>query len=573
MIRSIHIENFALIKDQTVELEPGLNIVTGETGSGKSIFAMAAAGIFGDDISNDQISYGETNLKIQCELEFDAEKCDRIKSMTDIEADNNIYILSRMVLDKGKNSIRLNGSIISLSTLKQIGAMIFDFHTQNETRELLKKENQVRLLDQFCGGDLVAQLDEYNMILSQMNNKKRKLKELLRDKNDLETKKDILSYQVAEIEKAKLRKNEYEELNNRKRIQENSGKILRSLSDINEVLSGTEGSDINVSDNIKKASKEFDRLSIYFNAYSGIAEELSGIYWRIREIAEEVVGRISDMEYDPAELDDIISRIDLIDKLKKKYGAGIDEILETLEKKKAELIEAENTDIVISNLENDISRDENTLMQLNEVILNKRKGASGELCEKIVGELLDLDMKDVMFDVFFIDRNSNNNVFYQNGNQEVRFAISTNKGQPLKYLDEISSGGEMSRVMLVFKKLISSFDDTDILVFDEIESGVSGAAAFKVGKKIYDISTYRQVICITHIPQVAVFSGNHYKVYKTEKNGVTFSMIEKLSQGDKILEIGKLLGGNRITENALKNAEELIKASMEYIKNTTERNL
>ena len=550
MIRNIHIENFALIKNQTILFKSGLNIITGETGSGKSILAAAIAGIFGEDISNQKILHGEDKLKIQCEITLNDAKCAEIMQMTDIESEDGVYVISRIVQGKGKNSIRLNGDIISLNTLKQIGESIFDFHTQNETKELLKRENQIKLLDQFSENGFKEKYEYFRKLYQENLRLEKKLLENQEMTTDNETRKDILKYQINEIEKGEVTANEYEDLVKRKDILINSEKIIRSLTEISKTIEV---------ENIRKISKEFEVLSNYYDEYANIIEELSDMYWKLKDIQDEVNMRIANIEYDPIEIDQIVSRIDILDRLRKKYGSTYKEILTTLKNKRNELEELENINISTKNIESRIKLNKYELLKINSIILNYRKKAAEKLCEKIVTELKDLDMENIKFEVRFKRR-----ALGINGDYEVRFVISTNKGQPLRYLDEISSGGEMARVMLVFKKLISSFDETDILVFDEIESGVSGATAFRLGQKIFDISLSRQVICITHIPQITVFSKTHFQVLKIEDHGVTFSVVRELGEKQKENEVAKLLGSKMVTKNTLVNAQELISAGEDY---------
>jgi DNA repair protein RecN (Recombination protein N) len=570
MITGIHIENFALIKNQHFEPGTGLNIVTGETGAGKSLLAAAIAGIFGEDVSSDQILHGQSRLDIQCELELSREKCAIITDMTGVEADDDIFVLSRTIQEKGKNSVRLNGAIISLSMLRQIGELVFDFHTQNETKQLLKKENQTRLLDQFCSPGFYKTLEEYNRIYNSDISSREKLGRLMNDIRDKEARRDILNYQIKEIEDTDPDEKTYNELRARRDLLVNSEKIARSLGMIAELISEDDITGEDTAEKIRKAAREFGSLSGFYSDYSKKETELEDIYWKLKEISEEVKIRMQELEYDPLEIDEIISKIDAVDKLKKKYGDTISDIHKTLDEKKRELDELINSDISIAKLDEAIAENRKKLTLLDKVLLDERNKAAVKLSKSIIEELRDLDMPDVHFEVRFSKKNLKDKEFALNGSHEARFAISTNKGQPLKNLDEISSGGEMARVMLIFKKLNSSFDDTDILVFDEIESGVSGSTAFKVGKKMYDISKTKQVICITHIPQIAVFSENHFKVFKVEKDGTTYSVVEPLDEEKKIKEIGKLLGGYRITENAVLNAEELLKLGKEYMEDRDE---
>ena len=565
MITGIHIENFALIKNQHIEPGAGLNIVTGETGAGKSLLAAAIAGIFGEDVSSDQILHGKNRLDIQCVLELSNEKCTIITDMTGVGAEEGTYVISRTIQDKGKNSVRLNGSIISLSMLRQIGELVFDFHTQNETKQLLKRENQTRLLDQFCTADFFNIFEEYNRVYSSDISSRDKLNRLMNDISDKETRRDILRYQIAEIEDISPDENRYNELCNRRDLLINSEKIARSLDMIAKLLSGDDVTGEDTAEKIRSAAREFGALSGFYPEYSKTQTELEDIYWNLKDISEGVKIRIQELEYDPLEIDEIISKIDAVDKLKKKYGHTIGGIYKTLEDKKRELDELINSDISIAKLEETISENRKRLILLDKMLLDERNKAAVKLSESIIEELRDLDMPNVRFEVRFSKKNLKDREFALNGTYEARFAISANKGQPLKNLDEISSGGEMARVMLVFKKLNAVFDDTDILVFDEIESGVSGSTAFKVGKKIYDISKEKQVICITHIPQIAVFSNNHFKVYKAENDGSTYSVVEPLDEDMKITEIGKLLGGYKVTENAVLNARELLKLGKEYM--------
>lgn len=570
MIKTIHIENFALIKNQTVEFEKRLNIVTGETGSGKSILAYAISGVFGYEISTDQILHGCESLKIQCEIELSEKKCGEIFGLTDIEAEHGTYIVSRTVLDKGKNSIRLNGSIISAATLKQIGEMIFDFHSQNETKELLKKENQSRLLDQFCEIGFIEVYEKYRELYESNISISKKISQIKKNIDTNLEKRDFLKFQIDEIEAASLKEDELSLLNKKKEILINSEKIIRSFGSVINFFGSDEAQSFDLCANIKGAAAEMEYLAKYHEELLGSVTQLNDIYWQLFEIRQDIAQRMSAFEFDPNELDSVIGRLDFISRLQKKYGSTIRDIQNRCKEFKDELLMIENSDMSIEAFEKIYAENEAKLFKLEKELFDYRKEAASRLKEKVTSDLKGLDMPDAEFEVRFIGKDLKKQNFHTNGNHDIRFAISTNKGQPLKYLDEISSGGEMARVMLVFKNLISIFDDTDILVFDEIESGISGPTAFKVGKRIFDIAKNRQVICITHIPQIAAFSDDHFMAAKKDEMGSTYSYIKKLDFGQKINEIAKLLGASRVTEKALHNSTELIQAAKEYIKESKE---
>ena len=560
MILTLNIKNLALIKNETIDFEKGLNIITGETGAGKSILVKAISCIFGEDLSKEFISFGEDTMIIEALIETDVEKAKKISLISGIEKlDDNQFIISRIIRLNARTSNKLNGQIISNKRLMEIGDILCDIHNQDETSLLMKKDAQLQLVDTFGGAKLFDLKSEYLVLLNKYKKLKSKKNNLISNNDKREQKIDLLNYQINEIKKINPVEGEDIELQNRKEVLENSEKISISMNEAYGALVSADHTNKNVLDNIKFASNFLGRVSQYDDTIEKLEKKLDEYYWEIEDITQTLFQKIEEFEFSPKELDLVIERLELIRKVKRKYGKTIEEVYEYLNNSINELNEISDIEFSISKLSKELTLIEVEIASRIEEILILRKKACEFLEVEVKKELEDLDMAKLDFEIQLKKQETEYNA---NANYEAIFLISPNQGQPLKEFSLITSGGEMARVMIVFKNLITNFDNTDTIIFDEIESGVSGPIAFNVGKKIKSISKKHQVICITHTPQVAAFSDSHFNVRKFQENNETKTQVSKLNYEEKQNEIAKLLGGRVISDQAISNAIYLMENAL-----------
>jgi DNA repair protein RecN (Recombination protein N) len=563
MLTQIEIKNIALIDNISIELGEGLNILTGETGAGKSIIIDSITAVLGSRVSKDIIRTGADKASIQAVFHVDYEKLsDVLESIgVDVEEDGTL-ILSREFNISGKNTCRVNGKLVTVSTLKEIGERIIDFHGQHDNQSLIKVENHIELLDLF-GGEKIRNLKQkYSELLADYKALKNKIKQLSVGIGEREKKIDILKYQIDEIKQSELKPGEEEELNKKRDILANSEEILSSLSYAYQVLYLGNNIKTPVFDNLNEAISEMRKIGKFNDKYMHLADRLEDVYYQIEDITHELRKERDIIEFDPALLDKIEERISLIYKLKRKYGNSIKEILEYCSGLEFELEEILKSEETVSHLNAQLGKIESKLFKIAESINAERINAAKVLETKIGSDLNDLDMKKARFKVYIeFDKefdSKKERKFLENGLDKVEFLISPNAGEPMKPLSKIASGGEMSRIMLAIKTILANVDNIPTMVFDEIDSGVSGKASARIGEKLSFISRNHQVICVTHLAQIACMADNHYLIEKKSDGQKTRTMVRKL-EGDQIIdEVARILGGVSISDITRKHAQEML---------------
>jgi DNA repair protein RecN (Recombination protein N) len=563
MLTQIEIKNIALIDNISIELGKGLNILTGETGAGKSIIIDSITAVLGSRVSKAIIRTGTDKASIQAVFHVDYEKLSDVLGSigVDVEEDGTL-ILSREFNISGKNTCRVNGKLVTVSVLKEIGERIIDFHGQHDNQSLIKVENHIELLDLF-GGEKIRELKQkYSELLTDYKVLKSKIKQLSVGVGEKEKKIGILKYQIDEIKQSGLKIGEEEELNKKRDILANSEVILSSLSYAYQALYSGNNIKTPVFDNLNEAISEMRKISKFNDKYMHLANRLEDVYYQIEDITHELRRERDSIEFDPALLDKVEERISLIYKLKRKYGNSIKEILEycsSLEFELEEIIKSEET---VSHLTGQLEKIESKLFKIAESINSERVNAAKVLEIKIGSELNDLDMKKTRFKVYIeFDKefdSKKERKFLENGLDKVEFLISPNAGEPMKPLSKIASGGEMSRIMLAIKTILANVDNIPTMVFDEIDSGVSGKASARIGEKLSFISRNHQVICVTHLAQIACMADNHYLIEKKSDGQKTRTMVRKL-EGDQIIdEVARILGGVSISDITRKHAQEML---------------
>lgn len=569
MLLQLDIHNIALIDKVSIELGKGLNILTGETGAGKSIIIDSINAILGERISRDLIRTGREKAMVEAVFQIDFERLSDIFESLGIEAEeDDTLIISREFSVSGKNVCRINGKMVAISILKAIGERIIDIHGQFDNQSLLRTESHIELLDSFGGAKILLLKQLYAEQLIEFKAIRKKLKELSGDKKERERKIDLLKFQIEEIKKARLKSGEEEELIKQKLLLTSSEKILNTLANSYELLYSGNNVKNSVSDNLNEAVTELNLIVKLDDKFNNIAKKLQEVSYQLDDIIEDIRKERDLVEYNPNLLEQVEERIDTIFKLKRKYGNTTTEILEYCNKIELELDEINKSEEIVDELREKMNVLSSALFESASGLNEERLKASLMLESKICLELAELEMKkaqfkvDVEFDSSF-DQNGERK-YTLNGLNKIEFLISPNTGEPLKSLSKIASGGEMSRIMLAIKTILADSDKIPTLIFDEIDIGVSGRAAHKVGEKLAFLSKKHQVICVTHLAQIASMADDHYLIEKnaTEENTVT--TVKKLVNDGIKNEIARILGGSEITEITLKHAEEILDSAGKY---------
>lgn len=552
MILEMYMKNCALIEESRLTINNGLNILTGETGAGKSIIIEALGLCLGEKYDRTFLRKG-TNKGV-CEI-LVSSKSSNLKSILekyDIDFEDEEIIITRVIYSDGKSVARINGRTVKVSILKEVASTIVDLHSQHQNQLLLNRDTHIRFLDLFGEKDIQGFKDIYKQSYNKFNKLKKELNELNENKDDREIQReiDLLKFQINEIDSANLNVDEYENLKNQRDIMRNSEKIYRNLSLSYEKLYDGE---INAVDLIGSASKELTDISSYDKNIADYSENIERIMYEIQDIAREIRNYKENISFNPYEMEEVEQRIDQINNLRRKYGNSIEDIFEYREKIQNRLDEILNRDEKVATLKSELESMEKILYDQANEIRKARKKVAIDLQDVLLKELHSLNMKNVVFEVNFREVQ-----FNQNGCDDVEFMASFNLGEDIKPIYKVASGGEMSRFMLAFKTILADIDEIDTLVFDEIDTGISGIAAQIVGEKLSKIGKKKQVICITHLPQIAANGDTHYQIEKNTSNNRTFTNIKELTIEEKVEEIARLIAGNNITEKTIEHAHELI---------------
>jgi len=538
MIHHISIRNFAIIENTEVDFEEGLNIITGETGSGKSIVIEAVSLALGSRADSSYVRNGADKAVIQLAGELNGEE----------------IVITREISAAGKNLCRLNGEIVTLTQLNQISRKLADIHGQYDNQSLLNPDNHITLVDSYRHETIDVLKDTVKEDFERYAQVRTQLGRLLASEKENLRKMDFMRYEAAEIEKANLRPGEDQDLEDRISILQNSEKIFENIEKAYGILYNQSPSAM---DGIRSGMRAVEEVSGFSSEISALSQEFGDVYYHLEDIIRQLRNIKDSLTFHPEELDASIARLNLIDGLKKKYGNTIEEILEYYDKISRQLNLFENFDEHKARLEKELKSSAAALRSSCSALTEARKQSASELSEKIQTELVDLNFADAQLDIRIVPLEKPT----ENGMDQVDILISTNRGEPMKPLTRVASGGEMSRIMLAFKNIISSYDDIPTLIFDEIDTGISGITASIVGRKLKDISRHHQIICITHLPQIAACGHRNYRIYKESDEISTFTNVEALSSEEKVQEIARLLGGDHITEITLQSARELIESS------------
>ncbi|KPI51566.1 DNA repair protein RecN [Clostridioides difficile] len=553
MILELYMKNCALVEELRLSIDKNLNILTGETGSGKSIIIDALGLCLGDKYDRSFLRKGTDKGLVEAVFLSDNIYLKKILDENDISIeDDNLLVITRLIYSDGKSTARINGRTVKVSFLREIASTLIDIHGQHQNQALFNKDTHLKFLDLFGENELEKFKVAYKKVYNKYSEVKKALNCLTENKDEMQIQReiDLLKFQINEIEVANLNKNEYEDLLKQREVYRNSEKIYNNL---NLSYSKLHNGEYNVIDLIGLASKELNDISKYDSVLSEYSDTVERIMYELQDISSDIRNYKDNIDFEPYELEQIELRIDEINNLRRKYGDSIDDIFEYYEKIKDRLDEILNRDERVEQLKSQLMNIEEDLKIKANKLTKARTEVATTLEKILLDELKSLNMKNVMFKVNFEE-----GPFTLNGIDDIEFMISFNLGEDIKPIYKVASGGEMSRFMLAFKTILADIDDIDTLVFDEIDTGISGIAAQIVGEKLSDIAKKKQIICITHLPQIAANADTHYCIEKDTSNNRTFTNVSKLNQSQRKNEIARLIAGNNITEKTIEHASEII---------------
>ena len=545
MITSLHIKNIGIIDEININLNEGFNVLTGETGAGKTLIIDALQIISGGRFSKEMVRRGENFSYVEMSLYL---------PNRDFEEDT--VIVSREMNLKGKNLCKINGRLVTVSELKEFMKKIIDIHGQNENQTILDSSTHIELLDGFANEEILEVKNNYVKLYEEDLEIKKLLNENYGDDREKQRKLDLLKYEVEEISSANLKVGEDEELEEKRKLIISSEKIVNNLQEAELQISE------NVIENLNTAIRAMEKIESYKEDYSALVGELKNAYYELQEAARDISCHKEEIYFDEEEQKEIEERVDLIHSLKRKYGNSVEEILEYKQKKIEEIEQIENLDSYIAELKQKQKDLEKEMKKLAEKMHIIREKYINILEEQVNKELEDLEMKNAKFSVKFLEKE--NFEFNKNGIDKLEFMLQTNIGEQAKPLVKIASGGEMSRIMLAIKNVLADVDKTPVLIFDEIDTGISGVAANSTGEKMKAISRNHQVICVTHQASIAAKGDYNYYICKEVKNNKTLTKIKLLTESEVIREIARISSGD-ITEAAINNAKELRERKLKLV--------
>lgn len=557
MLSYISVKNFAIIENIEVYFKKGMTALTGETGAGKSLLIDAIGLLLGDRATTNIVRTGSDKAIVEGIFVYSSEKIKDTLNNLGINSDSNELIIKRQITISNNNVIKVNNHSVTLSQLKDITSLLADIHTQFDTHRLINPQTYIDIIDGFESDKTNKLIEIYQEKLSLYKKELKELNILKNSNTDLLERLDLMKFQVEELESYNLEINEEDDLIDKVEKMQNYDKIYQNLNEAIILLENT-----SAIDNIYTASKRIESIKEYSESFNVLNNRLSESYYELLDTFEELKKEADSLDFDPKLLDSYEERLNILTTLKRKYRKKLPDLIDYLEKTKQDILNIDNFDEVIRVKEKDVRISFDTVKS-EALSLNKlRKKTSLYIETELLKTLEDLELKKTNFKIVFLnnidDNYSNSSQFFSNGIDEVDFLITTNIGEPLKPLSKSASGGEMSRIMLGLKNLLVNSLELSLIIFDEIDSGVSGYVASQVAKKMKAISKSTQVICITHISQVAALSDNHLFISKSVENGRTKAYIKELLKEDRVNEIAQMISGDHVTISALQSARELL---------------
>jgi DNA repair protein RecN (Recombination protein N) len=559
MLQLLHIENIAVIEKADITFGPGLNVLTGETGAGKSIVIDALSAVIGGRTSKELIRTGASAATVTAV--FSGVDLTEWLDDNGIEKDEDgALLLMRKVAADGKSTYRVNGCPVTAAQLRELGGLLIDIHGQNDGRKLLDESAHRGYLDSF-GGHREA-LDTYAAAYKALRDKQAEIEKLSMDESEKERRLDSLRFQLGELEKADIHPGELAEKTARRDLLKNASKVTDALDSALYALNGGDSTEGAVA-LIKEAESQTASAARWADSLKSIAERLKDLLYNAQDVTEELRDQRGGLEFSPGELDALEQRLDTLRRLMRKYGGSEEELLAFRDKCRSELDEIEFSSEKLVKLEKELEQLKSDAVKKACVLSDKRREAATRLEARIKAELSGLNMAGVRFQVAF-DAVGGDLGLNGAGCDEVRFLMSANAGEAPGRISHIASGGELSRIMLALKNVMTENGELATMVFDEVDAGVSGIAAQRVGEKLTDLSRDRQVLCVTHLPQLAVMADVHFEIEKKTENGRTFTYVNELSLEGRKKELARLIGGEHITETTLASAAEQLKAAEAY---------
>lgn len=548
MLELLHIENIAIIEAADIEFAPGFNALTGETGAGKSIVIDSLSAVLGQRTSRELIRTGAEKAFVSAAFSGMAPELTETLGIQP-EADGTL-LLQREIQTDGKNVCRVNGRPVTVGQLRALGARLLNIHGQHDGQQLLDEEQHIVYLGSF--GRVESLAITYAEKYKNFTDIRRKIGALQMDEAEKARRVDTLQYQIEELRRAKLTPGEEEELTARRGMLRNAEKFLDAVAGADYALNGDDSGGGALSA-LRQAQDALGGVRHLDDAFGQLYERLGEAYSEVYDIAATVEDKRGELDVSPGELDRVESRMDLLYRLKKKYGATVEDMLDYQARCEAELAQIEDAGDTLARLEQALSKAEKEARQAAQALSDARKAAADRLTAQILTELQQLDMGKIRFAVDFAEKPLDSD-----GMDAVRFLMSANVGEELRPIHKIASGGELARIMLAMKNVLSEQDHVGTMVFDEVDTGVSGRAAQKVAEKMARISRRKQVLCVTHLPQLAAMADTHFSVEKGERGGRTYTEVRRLDREQRRRELARLTGGSHVSQTMLDGAEELL---------------
>lgn len=556
MLTTLYIENIAVIEKTSIDFSQGLNVLTGETGAGKSIIIDSINAIMGQRTSKELVRTGAKTALVTAQFDDvnDTVKA-KLKELGYDNEDDDTLILQRSISAAGKSTCKINARPASVTVLKEVAKNLINIHGQHESYELFSPDTHIDYIDSF--GELNSELDDYREKYKRYKALKKQLNEANSDESARLHEIDLLTYQTTELFNADVQPDEIEQLENERIVLMNSEKIFTLLNDSRELLDGDERTAGGV-ESVESAMNYIQRAASLNGEYESISESITDVYYNLRDCIEAISDAADSVESDPQRLEEIDERLDLLNRLTRKYGCECNELPSLAEKMQTRLEELLSYDKNRDQLETDYKEAENNALVAAQKLSEIRKKTAKVFSERVREEMSFLNMPNVQIVTQF-----ENTDFYEKGTDKIEFLISANPGEPPRPVAKIASGGELSRMMLAIKTVLASTDDIDTLIFDEVDTGISGSAAQKVGMKLKEVSKSSQVLCVTHQAQLAALADAHYLISKQVEDGRTFTQVKLLDFDGRKHELARIIGGVSITDAALAHAESMLKESEE----------
>ena len=548
MLNELHIENIAVIEKADISFTPGLNVLTGATGAGKSIVIDSIGAVLGERVSRELVRHGTERAVVTASFDLN-DAIEAFLQENEIDAEDELVLQRRIGAD-GKSSCRVCGVPVSAVQLRELASLLVDIHGQNDGRQLMDEHRHLGYLDRF--GVPQKLRDEYAAAYERFRAVRAKIDALRLDEEEKERVRDRLGYRIEELEKAGLRSGEYGEIAARLGLLRNSEKLTEAIDSACALLYDGDENAVSLA---QSAANFAQRAASYAPELDGSVKSINDAVFSLTDAAEVLRDLRESLDFSPEEFDRLETRMSLLNRLQRKYSADEDGLIALLDESRRRLDEVDSAEESIARLERELDGERKNCLLLSAALTNKRKSAAEVLQRRIVEELRELSMPSVRFTVDFSSVD-NEEGFSASGADQVRFLMSANAGEELGRISRIASGGELSRIMLAMKNVFAENDVVPTMIFDEIDSGVSGIAAQRIAEKLFSVSLGKQVMCVTHLPQIAAMADTHFVISKSERGGRTFTEVEPLDREGRAAELARLHGGDNVTALTLSSAEE-----------------